>query len=247
MTETIQSEAIRIVEAGQAAGVTLRLLGGLAVSIHAPSAALPALARPYADFDLATDGRARAVEAVLTGLGYRPDQQFNLLQGGTRLLFHEPNGKRQVDVFVGAFEMCHKLPLTERLTLEPLTLPLAELLLTKLQIVQLNDKDLRDICALLLDHPVGAGDAETINAGRVAQLCADDWGLWRTVTGGLDRTAAFAAAAPLDAAQRATLTERTAALRNVLEQAPKSLKWKMRAKVGERVRWYELPEEVERG
>lgn len=247
MTDILQTEAIRIVEIAQTAGVTLRLLGGLAVLLHSPSATLPALVRAYADFDLATDGRAREVEPVLAGLGYQPDQQFNLLQGSTRLLFHDPNGARQVDVFVGAFEMCHKLPLTERLALEPLTLPLAELLLTKLQIVQLNDKDLRDACALLLDHPVGAGDTETINAARVAQLCADDWGLWRTISGNLDATAAFAERVDLSVPQRSIIAERIAELRRALDAAPKSLKWRMRAKVGERVRWYELPEEVGRG
>jgi hypothetical protein len=243
----IENEAIRIVEAGQAQGVTLRLLGGLAVRMHAPSATLPALARAYADFDLATSSRARAVEAVFAGLGYTPEQQFNLLQGDTRLLFHDPSGERQVDVFVGAFEMCHKLPLTERLTLEPLTLPLAELLLTKLQIVQINDKDLRDVCALLLDHPPGAGDDETINTARMARLCAEDWGLWRTVTGNLDRTADFVERLGLAPEQRSTIRERAASIRHALDAAPKPMKWRMRAKIGDKVRWYELPEEVGRG
>ena len=243
----IQNEAIRIVEAGQAQGVTLRLLGGLAVLIHSPSATLPALARSYADFDLATNSRARAVEAVFAGLHYTPEQQFNLLQGNTRLLFHDPASKRQVDVFVGVFEMCHKLPLTERLALEPLTLPLAELLLTKLQIFQINEKDLRDVCALLLDHPLGAGDDETINTARMAQLCAEDWGLWRTVTGNLDRTADFVARLGLTPEQRSTIQERAEGIRYALDAASKPMKWRMRAKIGDKVRWYELPEEVGRG
>ncbi len=243
----IENEAIRIVEAGQAQGVTLRLLGGLAVLIHSPSATLPALVRSYADFDLATNSRARAVEGVFANLGYTPEQQFNLLQGDTRLLFHDPTGQRQVDVFVGAFEMCHKLPLTERLTLEPLTLPLAELLLTKLQIVQINEKDLRDICALLLDHPLSESDDETINTARMAQLCAEDWGLWRTVTGNLDRTTAFVEQLELAPEQRNTIRERVEGIRHALDDVFKPMKWRMRAKLGDKVRWYELPEEVGRG
>lgn len=242
----IEQEARRIIAAGEAQGLRLRLLGGLAVRLHAPSATREPLVRASADIDLATDARSHAVERLLSGLGYRPDRQFNLLHGATRLLFQDARQARRVDVFVGRFEMCHRLPIGERLALEALTLPLAELLLTKLQIVQLNAKDLRDIAALLLDHPVADGDAETINASYIAQLLAHDWGLWRTVTGNLETVRAFVAASGLDAAARALIDERLAALRRAIDGAPKSFKWKSRAALGERKRWYELPEEVAR-
>lgn len=245
--DDIQAEARRIVAAGQAGGLALRLLGGLAVALHAPSAALPALARRYADIDLVAPARQGGpAEALLAGLGYQPDRQFNLLNGAERLLFYDPPRQRQVDVFVGQFSMCHRVPVAERLGLEPLTLPLAELLLTKLQIVRLNEKDLRDICALLLDHPPGAGDAETLNQERLAQVCAQDWGLWKTASLALERARAFAAQAGLAPEQVRTLDERAAALLQALDQAPKPLRWRLRAAVGERVPWYELPEEVRR-
>ncbi|HEU4327005.1 MAG TPA: hypothetical protein VFS21_27945 [Roseiflexaceae bacterium] len=241
----IRAEAGRVVAAAQAQGLALRLLGGLAVALHAPSAALPALARTYADIDLVAPARqGGAAERVLAGLGYQPDREFNLLNGAERLLLRDPTHSRQVDVFVGQFSMCHRIPVAERLEIEPLTLPLAELLLTKLQIVQLNEKDLRDICALLLDHPVGQGDAETVNAERVARLCAEDWGLWRTVSLGLERARAFALASGLDPQAARTVDGHADALLAALEQSPKSLRWKLRAAVGERVQWYELPEEV---
>ncbi len=242
----IEQEARRIIAAGEAQGLRLRLLGGLAIRLHAPSATREPLVRAGADIDLVTDARSHTVERLLSGLGYLPDREFNLLHGATRLLFHAARQARRVDVFVGRFEMCHRLPITARLALEPLTLPLAELLLTKLQIVQLNAKDLRDIAALLLDHPVADGDAETINALYIARLCASDWGLWRTVTGNLDTVRTFVAASGLDAAARALLDERIAALRAAIDAAPKSFKWKSRAVIGERARWYELPEEVAR-
>ncbi|GAB4215353.1 MAG: hypothetical protein OHK0022_55170 [Roseiflexaceae bacterium] len=241
----IRAEAQRVVAAAQAQGLTLRLLGGLAVALHAPSAALPALTRPYADIDLVALARqASPAERLLAALGYQPDREFNLLNGAERLLFRDPLHGRQVDVFVGQFNMCHRIPVAERLELEPLTLPLAELLLTKLQIVQLNEKDLRDICALLLDHPAGTGDAEMINAERVARLCGEDWGLWKTASLGLERARAFAAGAGLDPQAQHTIEQRAAALLAALEQSPKSLRWRLRAAVGERVPWYELPEEV---
>ncbi len=243
--DDIEQEAAGIVAAGLAQGLALRLLGGLAVRLHAPSAAHPALARRYRDIDLAAPARrSQAVEALLADRGYAPDQSFNLLNGMARLLFYDQARSRQLDVFVGGFEMCHRLPIAERLDREPLTLPLAELLLTKLQIVQLNDKDIRDICALLLDHPLGAGDQETLNRARLTQLCGDDWGLWRTVTLGLEKVHEVGAGYALEPELLRVLAARIDELRHALDGAPKSLRWKLRAAIGERVQWYELPEEV---
>lgn len=184
---------------------------------------------------------------MLIALGYAPNKTFNLFNGDSRLLFYDNAHGRQIDVFVGGFQMCHRLPITERLSREPLTLPLAELLLTKLQIVQLNEKDVRDICALILDHPFGENDAETINLPRVAQICAEDWGLWKTVTLSLKQAQDFGDAYDLAPEAKATIVQRLDLLRHALDDVPKSLKWKMRAALGEKVQWYELPEEVRRG
>lgn len=244
----IDDEARRIVAAAQAKGVLLRLMGGLAVRLRSPSASHRALARGYPDIDFVTASRgSRAIEVLLAELGYQPNKEFNLLNGSSRLLFYDSEHERQIDVFVGQFEMCHRLPIGERLDRDQLTIPLAELLLTKLQIVQMNEKDVRDICALLLDHPLGEGDGETINLTRIAQLCAEDWGLWKTITLSLQKVQDFSDAYDLVAAEKLTIVERVAILRQALEAAPKSLKWKLRARLGERVQWYELPEEVQRG
>jgi hypothetical protein len=246
--EDILAEAARIVGAAEKRGLAVRLLGGLAIRLHAPSAARSALARDSRDIDLVTQARRSGeVERLLAELGYTADQQFNLLNGDHRLLFHDRARGRQVDVFVGQFTMCHRLPLAERLDVEPLTLPLAELLLTKLQIVQLNEKDVRDICALLLDHPLGEGDAETLNLARITQLCAGDWGLWKTISTNIGRVQEASGSLGLGETDSRMIVERLGVLRAALERAPKSLRWKMRAAVGERVRWYELPEEVARG
>ncbi|HEX6292831.1 MAG TPA: nucleotidyltransferase family protein [Herpetosiphonaceae bacterium] len=242
----ITAEAQRIIAVANEQGVTLRLLGGLAIRLHAPSATHRTLARSYPDIDLATPRReGQAAETLLSGLGYTPDKSFNLLNGASRLLFYDPAYERQVDVFVGSFEMCHRIPITERLQLEPLTLPLAELLLTKLQIVQINEKDLRDLLALLLDHPLGAIDHETINVAHISGLCGNDWGLWKTVTINLDKLRSFTSSYELPGPARQTIQERIDELRRSLDTAPKSLKWKTRAAIGERMRWYDLPEEVQ--
>jgi hypothetical protein len=246
--DDIEHEARRIIEAGQAQALLLRLLGGLAIRMHSPSASHRALARSYPDIDfVAPARRSQVIETLLAGLGYEPNKSFNLYNGDSRLLFYDREHSRQIDVFVGQFEMCHRLPIAERLDQETLTIPLAELLLTKLQIVHMNEKDVRDACALLLDHPLGEGDQETINLARVSRLCGDDWGLWKTVSLSLDKVRDFYEDHDLEAGAKSTLGERVGGLRQALDQAPKSIRWKLRAAVGERVQWYELPEEVQRG
>lgn len=246
--EDIQEEALRIAKEGDAQGILLRLLGGLAVRMHSPSATHRALSRSYPDLDFATPvRRSQMVESLLTGLGYEPNKTFNLLNGDRRLLFYDGGHGRQIDVFVGQFEMCHRLPITERLSLDPLTLPLAELLLTKLQIVQMNEKDIRDICALMIDHPLRDSDAETINLPRVVEICDEDWGLWKTVTLSLKKVQDFLDAYPLEPNDRETLEQRLGQLQRALDESPKPLKWKMRARIGDKVKWYDLPEEVRRG
>ncbi len=243
-----QDEARRIVATAAESGLTLRLLGGLAIRLHAPSAAHRALARSYPDLDFVlADKRGDRAEKLLGDLGYESNKTFNLLNGDSRLLFYDTAHARQVDVFVGGFHMCHRIPITERIALEPLTLPLAELLLTKMQIVQMNEKDICDLCALMLDHPLGDGDAETINLPYIARLCADDWGLWKTISLSAQKVRGYCDTHDLEPDQRRTIADRLAALRAALEAAPKSLRWKVRDRVGERVPWYELPEEVRHG
>ncbi len=243
-----KEEAYRIVRGAAQHSLTVRLLGGAAISFHSPSARHRALARSYPDLDFVLrEKRGDRAEALLVELGYSPNKPFNLYNGHWRLLFQDSEFDRQVDIFVGEFRMCHSIPLGDRLELEPITLPLAELLLTKLQIVQMNEKDVRDVCALLLDHPLGDQDAEMLNERRIASLCADDWGLWRTVGLSLEKVREVSHGFSLGEELRQTLGRQLSSLRQALEAAPKSTRWKMRARVGDRVPWYELPEEVRRG
>lgn len=240
-------EAMRIIGEAGGQGMTMRLLGGLAIRLHSPSAGHRALVRTYPDLDFALgEKRGDRAESLLARLGYAAHKAFNLLNGDRRLLFFDEEHQRQVDMFVGSFHMCHTIPILERLPLEPVTLPLAELLLTKLQIVQMNEKDVRDIAALLLDHPLGETDLETVNRRRVAELCADDWGLWKTVSLSLERVEEHGAAFGLEPEPWSIIQDRLAGLRQALHDAPKTMRWKLRSRVGERIPWYDLPEEVQR-
>jgi hypothetical protein len=233
-------EGRRILGAAREAGLTLRLLGGVAVKVRSRGLP-PALSREYQDLDFATSKKSAGdLQKLLRDLGYEPHLGFNAMNGRERLLFYDNPNNRQVDVFVKSFRMCHEIPLEDRLTVDEDTVPLAELLLTKLQIIELNEKDVRDTVALLLEHEVTDDDAG-VNAWHISTLCAEDWGLWRTITRNLDELHERVGSYDVD---RETVSGRVLLLLDRIEAMPKSRSWRMRAKVGERKRWYQLPEEV---
>jgi hypothetical protein len=154
----------------------------------------------------------------------------------------------KVDIFIGAFEMCHKIPLDDRLHIHPLTIPPAELLLTKAQIAELNRKDALDIASLLLYVEAGSGDDDRINLDRISQLCGSDWGLYKTTSINLKRVEAIVGgeAAQLTESDLGSIKKRIEEVLHTFQTMPKSLAWQMRDKVGTRVRWYEEVEEVAR-
>jgi hypothetical protein len=238
-------EARRLLGMAQSRSVRLRALGGVAVSLSVPAGTPMLIARTYQDIDLIIPkGEQQALGELMAVAGYVPDDEFNAFNGHRRLLYYDVANNRQVDIFVATFSMCHEVPLADRLLIGDTTIPLAELLLTKLQIVELNTKDVGDILNLLYHHDPAAGSPGDLEGERVASCCASDWGLWRTATGNLDRATAAVDEFQLGEGERSVLRERLNALRGTIEAAPKSRKWKMRARVGERVRWYEEPEEV---
>ncbi len=235
-------EGRRLATAAAAEGLPLVLLGGVAVWVQCPSARVAPLARAYGDADFVGRSADRAtITTFLEGQGYLGDKMFNALHGASRLNFTDPTRARPLDVLLDRFAMAHGLDLRDRLALAPPTLPLADLLLTKLQVVSLNEKDLRDIVALLLDHRL-APDA--IDVDRILAVTSADWGFERTIHGTLgqvrDRLGAFSRPAAAAALVRARADELEAAL----AAAPKGRRWKLRARVGDRVRWYEEPEEA---
>jgi len=127
--------------------------------------------------------------------------------------------------------------------LTELTIPLADLLLSKLQIVQLDEKDLRDIYAILCDHELGqVGDVDRVDADYVASICSDDWGWYKTATINLDKSIDLVGDF-LAEPEKEVFSSRARRLMEIIEAIPKSLRWQARARVGEAKRWYDLPEE----
>jgi hypothetical protein len=238
-------EGERLLALAHEQNATFALLGGVAVRLRAPEVPA-ALDREYKDLDFAVPrGTSGVAGKLLADAGYEPHIVFNAMNSKERMLFHDNQNGRQVDVFVGAFRMCHAIPLSERLKPGERTVPLAELLLTKLQIIELNEKDIRDTVLLLHGHEVADHDDDAVNGARIAELCAGDWGLWRTITRNLERSASHVDDYALAEDRKSQIKDRLSRLLSHIEAAPKSRGWRMRDRIGERKRWYDLPEEVE--
>lgn len=241
--EDLVDEGARIAAHAFAANLQLRLAGGVAIALRCPSARAAPLARQYADVDFA--GRSKdkdAIIALLRELGYEPDEQFNALNGRRRLLLWHSEQRRHIDIFLDQIEMCHTFDIAGRLGVDQHTLPLADLLMLKLQIVETNDKDILDILALLVDQTFTADDSG-MNLPYIVERTSADWGLWKTLTTVAMRTQHFAQKMP--GFEHAVLVNsQVTHFVSSLESSSKTRAWRLRAKVGERKRWYELPEEA---
>ena len=244
----ILDEMNRLIDAARERAIFLRVLGGLAVKVHHKSEH-PTFTREFGDLDFVVAGKQRReFESFMPAVGYSPHKQFNVLNGARRQIYYHNETEMKIDIFVGAFEMCHKIPLEDRLHIHPITIPLAELLLTKAQIAELNRKDALDIASLLLYAETGSDDEGKINLNQLAQLCGADWGLYKTTSINLKRVEEIVSEenVHLTGSERGLIKKRIGEIQQAFESMPKSMQWKMRDKVGTRIRWYEEVEEVAR-
>lgn len=237
-------ESGRIAAAAKKKKIGLKLLGGAGVHAHSPSARKAPLKRKYGDLDYAIAKKDRkAVMELFKELGYEPNERFNLMNGDRRLYFYDTEHARQVDVFVDVFKMSHEIDLRKRLDHDHPAVSPSDLLLSKLQIYEVNRKDLVDTIALILDHAIESGSHEdAIEAAYIARLAADDWGVYRTLQVNIARLREVLE--ELEEIDRELVRARLDTLWKHIEETPKPLRWRLRAQVGDRVRWYELPEET---
>ncbi len=238
----------RLVDAANVKNIQLRAIGGLAVQVH-NKRNHPLFLREFADLDFVVARKQRReFEAFMPGAGYSPNRQFNVLNGARRQIYFDDKTGIKVDIFVGDFEMCHKIPLEDRLTFDPLTIPLAELFLSKAQIVQLNHKDALDLTSILLNNEIGDDDHEKINIKVVTGLCSEDWGLYKTTSINLGQIESMLRREEmaLSREDRELVMGRISEIRRAFEEMPKPLAWQIRDRVGTRVRWYLEVEEVAR-
>ena len=235
-------EAKRVMQMAEQKKITLRLFGGVAFYFRSPSAAHRSLSRKYVDIDFMGHAKqSKEIKQLFVDLGYVPRDRFNAMQGYRRLIFNDVENQRRVDIFLDVFEMCHKFNFKDRLELDVQTIPISDLLATKLQIVEINEKDMKDVLSLFVDYDITSG-FNGIDGKYLSKLTGDDWGIYKTFTINLDKILTVMDSLELEAAQKEKVAGRVAQLRKMIEDTPKSFGWKMRARVGEKMQWYELPE-----
>jgi hypothetical protein len=257
----ITAQAASIVAGAGEAGVTLRVLGSVGIRLHcaAPGPLMDALDRPVKDIDLLVPEKQRKpMRRYLESLGYVTDRDLLIAMEGTRYCFRHPDGGAELDVFVERLNFCHPVEVKSRLHLHQVTLPIEELLLAKLQIVELTTTDVMDLGVILATHDIGAVagsaaiDPEVIDARHLAGLFAKDWGFHHTATRNLRKVAELCRPGgttprnpSLTGERHAHVTERVEVLLAAIDAEPKSLAWRMRDKVGERKQWWQDVDEKE--
>jgi hypothetical protein len=243
--ERFESEFKTILKACESAGVLARAFGSLAFQIHCPQYGYLQTA-PYGDIDLASYTKySRQIREVMTKLGYEENRKIFVLSEAHRALFYKADNNLRVDVFYEQLDFCHIIYWRDRLEVDSPTIPLAELLLEKMQIVHISEKDVVNVIMLLLEHPVGEINHETINIKLIARLCADDWGLWRTTTMNLNTVKHFAQEYDqLTPEQKSKVESQVNEMLLRLYAEPKSFAWKVRDHMGDRVQWYKDVDDI---
>lgn len=246
--ERFENELKRILRASEEAGIMLRVIGSLAFQMHCPAYGnlQQALGRVYTDIDFAAYRKqAKAIQALMAGLGYTENREVFIVSEGDRAIYNHTSSDLHVDIFYDKLDFSHTISWNGRLEVDAPTIPLAEMLLEKMQIVKINEKDVIDTIMLLLEHPLGDSDDEVINIARVAKLCSTDWGLWRTTTMNLDKVRRLAQSYPqLTEEQKSRVASQVNLALQRIEEEPKSTAWRLRSRVGDRIKWYKDVDEV---
>lgn len=235
--------ALGIAESARGQGLELRILGSLAYRLHCPAniALFEAMKRDLTDIDFAAlSSQRKPVREFFLSLGYDEDQDVLVTSEGKRFCFTEPETRMNVDVFFDELYFCHRISLKDRLALDYPTITPTDLLLEKMQIVEINPKDVKDSTVLLLEHSLTGSDSDAIDVGYVAKLLAADWGFYYTVTTNLDRLRNHVQGdSSLRPDQIDVIRTRIDELVNAIEKEGKTQRWKLRARIGPRVKWYQ--------
>jgi len=247
------NEGRRIVEKAEERKVTLRLMGAVAIVTHCPRflGIFTSLEREITDLDfMGYSKESTMARKTLQDLGYSPKKlefEATVSAHGGRGVFYNEATRLTVDVFFDRLSMCHTIDLRDRLKVDYPTISPADLLLEKLQIVKINEKDVKDVIVLLREHDVGKGDSDTINHDYISKILSDDWGFYFTVSENLKKISDFLPR--FDALSKDDVLDVKAKIEKMsqeIENRPKSMRWRLRAKIGPARKWYEDVEEIVR-
>lgn len=259
MTEESPSEEVfveyaqRIVKEAHDRGLILRIMGALAIRLHSPEfedlhRSLKRLGeREFTDIDLMALGKQRGAikKFFIKDKGYEIDRMVERLAGGSRHLYYGSKPRIRVDIFYDKLEMCHTIDFRKRLKVDFPTISLADMLLAKMQIVRITEKDIKDAIVLLRAHEVGESDEEEVNAEYIAGLLSSDWGFYYTFTTNLKKIKQLLPKYDvLSEEDRKIISSRIEKTLEYIEKKPKSLGWNLRAKIGTKKKWYREVEEV---
>lgn len=237
-----EEQAKTIVDAAEKRGIVLRCIGATAFRIHCPrfKDLHTKLGRELTDLDFMARGQQiNEIVQLFQDIGYQKDPRMHSFVVYQRGIFQHPETKLVADVFFDKLSMCHTIDFKDRLALDSPTITLADLVLEKTQIVKINEKDMKDLAILFLEHDIGESEAEKVDGKYIRQLLSKDWGFYYTVTTNLkkarDRLATYE---PLDNSQRQQIAARIDRLLALIDSEPKSTSWKIRARIGPRKIWY---------
>jgi len=235
-------EALRIVKSADERGIVLRVMGATAIRIHCPrfTNLHQALGRELTDLDLVGYSKqAGNCTKMVISLGYEQRMLQPFYRQENRQIYIDNFNKRVVDVFYDKVVMCHTINFNNRLEADSPTIPLAELFLTKMQIFEFTEKDLKDTIVLLREHEVGETDKETINCAHIASIMSDDWEFYFTVMTNLSKIDKLLAdLKSVSTEDKSDVSAKIKQISDYIERQPKSLRWKMRAKIGTKKKWY---------
>ena len=246
------AEALPVVELGDKNGVSLRLIGALAVYHHCPGFRFlyDEIKRVPTDIDfVAYSTSTKKLPDIMSQAGYDPDKWImSTWFAKERHIYYSRKSNLKVDVFFDKLVMNHEIDFKGTLGLDSPTITLANLLLTKMQIVKINEKDIKDSIILLREHTVGDSDRDTINLDYLARRLSDDWGFWFTFTTNLEKIKKFVPDyVAINEKDRDDVVSKADRILQTLHGSPKSMKWKMRARIGPSKKWYTEVEEVVTG
>ncbi len=242
-------DALTIIEAAKQKQIQMRLMGATAIYYQCPNSRslTDAMDRPLTDLDFMTLSKyVRHIPDLFLSLGFEGNERVNALYGLKRQIYTDPKNGRHVDIFVDKLTFCHEVDLTRRLEVDPTTLTLGDLLLEKMQIVKIGEKDVKDTIILLKEHGLGDNDDGVVNVRYISKLLSDDWGFYYTVTTNLKKTRDYVdTLSVINSSEKELVKSRIDSLLARIEGEGKSFKWRMRAKAGTKVKWYNDAEEVE--
>lgn len=264
-TSEVLALAEQLINEAEVEGLVLRTMGALAMLMRVRNS--PICLQLYTQIGRIEEGSLQLtdidfvgykkqrtkIESFLRSRGFEPDYYVNAMFGEQRMIFHHPNRLFSIDIFLSPLKFSHMVDLGTqpgrgRIELIKYTLAPADLLLLKLQIHDINRKDLADATILLSCHEVSEGSEEGINMQRVIEVLCDDWGFYYDAMSNLGKVKLFVQELDAKLPQFHELLER--AINNVnlieeaVEKAPKTKNWLRRSKIGTRKRWYETVEEI---